>query len=78
MPKFRTSRGRLTAYSFHCGYTEVKRDGDIETTMWHEGIVYHVRQFDHGPKTWGRKFWKTFETLTEARRCFNAAPGTIN
>jgi len=75
--KFRTKTGRLTAYSFACGYIEQKAKGELETTIWHEHGTYHVRQHDHNPKTWGRRFWECFDTLAQARNCFNRAAGRL-
>jgi len=80
-PKFRTSTGRLTAYSFGCGYLETKATAlshGIETTIWHEGACYHVRQFDYSPNaTSFRVFWESFDTLNEARNLFNRQPGFL-
>jgi len=73
--KFRTSTGRLTAYSLACGYIEQKLTGnDVQTTLWHEG-TYHVRQHDHAVGE--RRFWECFDTLAEARNCFNRAKGRL-
>ena len=51
--QFRKSTGRLTAYSFACGYRERRstdRDGygneGLDTEIYHDGAVYHVRQHD--------------------------------
>jgi hypothetical protein len=62
--KFKTKAGRLTPYSFHCGYIE-KYDGDkFHCELYHD-CIYHVRLIPNGTK-WTE--WKTFETLTEARK----------
>lgn len=79
-PQFRTSTGRLTAYSFWCGYLERKSTGPegLETEIWHEGAVYHVRQHDYRPKAKQfRVFWESFDTLAEARDYFNRQPGKL-
>lgn len=83
--KFRTATGRLTAYSFGCGYIEQKttdsikfRDSDLYTELYHEGACYHVRQFDRRPSAEEfRALWESFETLTEARKLFNQQPGKL-
>ena len=84
MPKFKTAKSRLTAYSFACGYIEQKttdstqfREGDLYTELSHEG-VYHVKQFDRRPKAKHfRVLWESFETLSEARKCFDKQPGSL-
>lgn len=74
MPQFRTKTGRLTAYSFACGYIEQRQWRSIGTTLWHEGACYHVRQHDTEV---GRVFWHCFDTLAEARNCFNRCRGKL-
>lgn len=79
-PQFRTSTGRLTAYSFACGYIERKStkphdDDGIETEIWMEHMTYHVRQHDFGGA--GRVFWESFDLLSEARNCFGRAKGVL-
>lgn len=75
-PQFRTSTGRLTAYSICCGYLEQKEaPGEVITTLWHEGAVYHVKQFDHDKMK--VNLWESFETLAEARNCFGRAKGKL-
>lgn len=83
--KFRTKRGRLTAYSFACGYKEQKstdpsklQEEDLYTELYHDTPTYHVRQYDRRPDA--KKFrvlWESFETLTEARKFFDKQPGTL-
>lgn len=82
--KFRTSIGRLTRYSFACGYIEQRstdlnkfREADLYTELYQDGL-YQVRQFDRRPgaKTF-RVFWESFETLREARKFFDKQPGTL-
>lgn len=85
-PQFKTKTGRLTAYSLACGYIEQKstnptkadfRSNDLYTELYHEGAVYHVRQFDRRPdaKTF-RVFWESFPNIREARNLFNRQKGT--
>ncbi len=82
-PKFYDAEGRLTEYALGCGYTEVKstdrdkfREGDLYTDLWYEHSTWHVRQIDRRPGAEVfRPFWKTFETLTEAREFFDSQPG---
>ena len=82
---FRTSTGRLTAYSFSCGYRERRstdRNGygqnGLDTEIYHDGAVYHVRQHDRRPEaTQLRIFWKSYRTVAEARNLFNRQCGTL-
>lgn len=78
-PKFVTSRNRLTRYSFACGYKEIRSTDDgLETEMYMEHGVLHVRQFDRRPgHKYGRVFWHSFNRLTEARRLFDRQDGTL-
>ncbi len=84
-PQFKTKTGRLTAYSFACGYIEQRstnptmadfRTNDLYTEMYHEGACYHVRQFDYRPgaKTF-RVFWESFPNIRKARNLFNRQKG---
>ena len=75
--KFRTTRNRLTAYSFACGYIETRVSGSIETRFWHEGACYHVRQFDYSKGYAVPVFWESFDTITEARKFFDRQPGNL-
>jgi hypothetical protein len=83
--EFRTITGRLTAYSFSCGYRERRstdRDGygeeGLDTEIYHDGAVYHVRQHDRRSEaTHFRVFWKSFRTLAEARNLFNRQRGRL-
>ena len=75
-PKFRTKSGRLTLYSFACGYYERKRTSDdVETTIWMEHGTFEVRQHDHANGK--RVFWQGFETLRQARDCFGRQKGRV-
>lgn len=84
-PQFRTSTGRLTAYSFGCGYRERRttdRDGygenGLDTEICHDGAVYHVRQLDRRSEaTQFRVFWKSYRTVAEARNLFNRQRGKL-
>jgi hypothetical protein len=84
-PRFHTSTGRLTAYSFTCGYRERRstdRDGygrdGVDTEIFHDGSVYHVRQHDRREEaTQFRVFWQSYRTLSEARNMFNRQRGRI-
>jgi hypothetical protein len=84
-PHFLTSTRRLTAYSFGCGYRERRstdKDGygknGLDTEIYHDGAVYHVRQHDRRPDaTRFQIFWKSFRTLAEARNLFNRQPGKL-
>jgi hypothetical protein len=84
-PQFRTSTGRLTAYSFGCGYLERKstdKDGygknGLDTEIYNAGAIYHVRQHDRRPEaTQLRLFWKSYRFLAEARNQFNRQKGKL-
>jgi hypothetical protein len=84
-PHFRTSTGRLTAYSFTCGYREQRstdRDGygknGLNTEIYHDGAIYHVRQHDRRLNaTLFRIYWKSYRTLAEARNVFNRQRGKL-
>jgi hypothetical protein len=84
-PRFRTSTGRFTAYSFSCGYSERRstdKDGygkdGLDTEIHHAGAVYHVRQHDRRSEaTQFRVFWKSYGTLAEARDLFNRQHGNL-
>lgn len=76
-PRFRTKAGRLTNYALGCGYVESVEIGSVSLSLWHEGgPCLHVRAHDHG-ENFGRLFWETFETLTDARRRFDRAKREI-
>lgn len=71
-PKFRTKRNKLTAYSFICGYIEVKNKDGIETTIWRDGgcNFYNIKRFNR--VTGKRIFWKDAKTIKEARKIANS------
>jgi hypothetical protein len=85
-PQFRTKTGRLTAYSFACGYIEQRstnhaefRDNDLYTELYMEHSAYHVRQFDrrNPTRTPMMTLWEVFDTLSEARSLFNRQKGRL-
>jgi len=66
--KFYTLKGYLTDYALSCGYVEKLKDNNITLELYKEHCVYHVRK--HNNITGERIFWKSFESLTEARDFF--------
>jgi hypothetical protein len=84
-PHFLTSTRRLTGYSFSCGYRERRstdRNGygknGLDTEIYHDGAVYHVRQHDRRPESnQFRVFWKSYRTLAEGRNLFNRQCGRL-
>lgn len=76
-PKLRTKTNRLTRYGFACGYIEVKKYGDIETHLYQDGGVLHVKQFNW-TLTPCRIFWHSFNRLSEARNFFNRQKGVVS
>ena len=66
MPQFKTATGRLTAYSFACGYVERTGNGDNRAMLEQEHGVYHVKGFRNGIH-----FWEAFSSLAEARKFFD-------
>ncbi len=84
VPQFRTITGRLTAYSFACGYIEQKStskaygNNGLDTEMWKEHSTYFVRQHDRrNGAIQFRTFWDGFNTVAKARNCFNRAAGRL-
>lgn len=69
--KFKTKAGRLTPYSFMCGYIEQIDKNNKRVTLWHEHNTYHVRAHDFSNNT--RLVWDTYKTLTEARNGYSKA-----
>lgn len=82
---FRTRTGRLTSYTFACGYIEEKstdfdnfRSADLYTCLFHEGGCWRVEQFDRRPGTERLLvFSMAFDTITEAQRVFDKQPGKL-
>ncbi len=73
--RFRTARNRLTPYALACGYVELTEHKGQTLTLWREHGALHVRQHDHNTGT--RVFWDCPETLTAARKRFDAAKRTL-
>lgn len=79
MPNVRTKGNRLSAYGFSCSYQEIAEKINTEKTgfdayvewirFWKEGEVYHVRRYNN--EKGKRVYWKSFETLKEARAFFD-------
>ena len=67
-PKFRTKRGKLTVYSFLCGYIESKELDSANRATLELDCIWHVKGFKNG-----MNFWHVFERneLVKARKCFN-------
>lgn len=65
---FYTSNGFLTAYGFNCGYVQkLDKDDNNRKTMYKEHCTFHVVGFNNG-----LHFWKSFDTLTEAKKFYNS------
>lgn len=82
----RDEHGRLTEYSFQCGYLEQKttdstkfRKGDVYTELYMEHSHYQVRQFDYSSGYPVRKMWESFaaEDFADARKLFDEQPGAL-
>lgn len=67
---FRTKNGRLKPYALACGYMEEKEAGAVRLQLWADSGVYHVKAFDFAKHS--RIFWQCFDTLTQARRFYDA------
>ena len=63
---FYTKRGKLTRYSFACGYVEFNKDRTKNLSQEHH--VYHVKGFDSND----HPIWRSFDNLGEARKFLNA------
>ena len=67
-PKFKTKAGKLTRYSFACGYIEQKEvDASNRGTIALEPNGYHVKGFKNGVH-----FWEIFERVKDARKFLNS------
>jgi len=68
-PLFNNEDGSITEYSFRCGYVQNKELDGLKTELYHEGCVYHVRQFKDNV----RILWETFEDdeLDKARTLYS-------
>ena len=73
---FYTKDGWLTPYALACGYVEQKYYGPVRITLFFEHGCYHVRAYDHDQKV--MLFWKTFSTVTEARRYYKRQRRNLN
>ncbi len=78
MSKFHLKNGDLTVYALACGYMQKHSANNIETTLYHEGCLFHVRSYNFVEHK--RIAWESFESIGEARKeyrrqCKNA---TIN
>lgn len=78
MPPLKTKAGRLTHYALACGYVEAHEAHGIQTMLWLEHSVYHVRRHDFNEHR--RICWESFGSLTAARKYFdevkNVRPAT--
>jgi hypothetical protein len=70
-PVFRTAAGRLTPYSFGCGYVEQFEAGGVRVVLEMEHSAYQVKAFDH--TNMRRVFWHGDRRLTPMRRKFDRA-----
>ena len=77
MNTFKNKDGQLSQYAFACGYVQDYEQGEKKVQLYHEGAVYQVRYFDRSKdfsKDFndpdGGRFWHSFESLVEARKCF--------
>ena len=65
--KFYNKNGSLTMYAFACGYIERKTVGQNTIDLFKDGC-WHVQARNNNQ---GRYLWECFDTLTQARKCFN-------
>lgn len=67
-----TTRGRVTAYGFACGYKEARTlpASNVRVEIYSEHGVYHVRAHHFG--TTKRLAWETAENVTGARALYRA------
>lgn len=69
--------GNLSIYGLGCGYvqraTSINTDYDlgdgISCQLYREGCVYHVKTHDFSNEK--RLLWQSFDSLSDARACFN-------
>lgn len=62
---FMTKRGRLTAYSFLCGYIEQWFINSIRIEIYMEHRCYHIRAFNLHRQ---RLAWESTDTVSKARK----------
>lgn len=65
--KFRNKNGALSIYAFACGYIQEAEHNGARVELFKDGC-WHVKT--HGED--GSKNWECFDTLTPARKFFNA------
>ena len=68
MNKFKTKAGRFTPYALACGYIETKEAGGVTLALFIDGCAHVQARSDEK----GRFIWECFDTLTQARRFFDA------
>lgn len=68
-PKFYTSSGALTAYSFACGYVEKQEKHGHKKQMYREHNCFHVRAGKLGEYT---EIWEVFDDMKSARKYYNS------
>lgn len=74
------SNGDISVYGFSCGYVEkcCSEDNSKTAHFFREHSIYHVKfcdfdkpfNQDHNIEG-GRRFWYSFESVRDARKCFN-------
>jgi hypothetical protein len=69
--KFKIATGEPSHYAFMCGYIAQRETPAKRVTMWHEGIVWHVRAHDF--ENHRRLFWDTYTSLSDARKRYRTA-----
>lgn len=76
--RFHTSKGLCTEYALACGYRDVWRCGQWETTLSWEEPCYHVRvHHDDLMVRTVRGYWRSFDSLRDARRWFVIAASVV-
>lgn len=68
--KFRNKNGSLTAYAFHCGYTERFHNAKGKAQLAHSLGSYDVESYSISDGLTTRVHWECFASLTEARKCY--------
>ena len=74
-PVFRTAAGRLTPYSFGCGYIEQFEAAGVRVVREMEHGTYQVKAFDHANGI--RLFWGNSIRLTPMRRLFDRSVSAL-
>lgn len=71
-------RGDLTVHGLAMGYVQTRYSGKVKVTLSREHGMYHVRGVYYaGERKGDRHSWQTFNSLTEARKCFYEPRGKI-